>query len=232
MKPMTKPWQCTHQQRLLTLVIAAVCTFSMAAFAQDLTAKLTGKPSNGAMASGSLLEPTAAFKPQLRQLDPFTAELKFDIAPGYYLYQGRIQVEHIQANVKPITSGKKATVIRPVLAQSPPVGKQIDDPTFGNVTVYENVAAIPLDLLRFGTSRDQTIQLAVISQGCSKAGVCFPAYEQRFSLNLKPKNTQPSAWVMPNPKAIRLGAPPQPASKPTSKPAPAKPTAAPVNAKP
>ena len=221
MKPMTTPQRRFHQQSFFSLAIAAACTVSIGVFAQDLTAKLTGKPSTGTTASGSLLEPTAAFKPQVRQRDPFTAELKFDIAPGYYLYQGRIQVEEIQTNAKPVTSGKKGTVIRPVLAQSPPAGKLIDDPTFGNVTVYENAVTIPLDLLRFGTSRDQTIQLAVISQGCSKAGVCFPAYEQRFSLNLKPKSTQPSAWVMPNPKAIRLGAPPLPASKP-----------APANAKP
>lgn len=102
--------------------LLAITTYVLSAptFAQDLTAKLTGKPTTSNTANGALLEPTTAFRPQLRQRDPFTAELKFDIAPGYYLYQGRIQVEEIQTNAKPITSGKKASVIRPILAQSPP----------------------------------------------------------------------------------------------------------------
>jgi thioredoxin:protein disulfide reductase len=213
---------------LACLVLPVFISVSFLASASDITSKLTGKPSTAtkAGAADEFLDPTAAFKPTLRQRDPFTAELKVDIAPGYYLYRDRIQVEHLpdaaelaKKSKTPSGAGTlrpKAVETRALLALSPPAGKSIDDPTFGNVVVYENTAVIPVDLLRFGTQKAQTINIAVTSQGCAKAGVCFPAYKQLFALKLDPKGKLPGTWVIPNPKAIRVGAPPAPPSPATA----------------
>jgi thioredoxin:protein disulfide reductase len=155
-----------------------------------------------------LLEPKDAFKPELRQRDPFTAELKFEIAPGYYLYRDRIRVEHVQvpsaatkAEKAKATKEKSAKSAKPtvapasILALSTPQGKPIDDPTFGKVEVYENATTILIDLSKFNRQKEEDIQIALISQGCAAVGVCFPPQKQLFTLKYKPAIASPGIWI-------------------------------------
>jgi thioredoxin:protein disulfide reductase len=155
-----------------------------------------------------LLEPKDAFKPELRQRDPFTAELKFEIAPGYYLYRDRIRVEHVQvpssatnAEKAKATKDKSAKPAKPVvapasiLALSTPQGKPIDDPTFGKVEVYEKAATILIDLTKLKSQKEEDVQIALISQGCAAVGVCFPPQMQQFTFKYKPALASPGNWI-------------------------------------
>lgn len=150
-----------------------------------------------------LLEAKDAFKPQLRQRDAFTAELKFDIAPGYYLYRDRLRVEHMVATPaaastkskdKSTKSAKPAAAPTSILALSAPSGKPVDDPTFGKVEVYETSATILIDLSKFNRKKEEDVRIALISQGCAIAGVCFPPQKQLFTLKYKPTLSTPGNW--------------------------------------
>jgi len=45
--------------------------------------------------TNEVLDPAVAFQPQFRMRDATSAEIKFDVVPGYYLYRDRIRVEGV-----------------------------------------------------------------------------------------------------------------------------------------
>jgi thioredoxin:protein disulfide reductase len=194
-----------------------------------LGASSSGGQSSAARSAGSpmgLLDPMEAFKPQVRQTGPSSFEVKFTIAPRYYLYRERLGLELIVESVKPRTNkpvgnessadGKIAVAERKApgrsadthkLQMTMPVGKLIDDPTFGRVEVYEqNLLATAV--INPDKSHRGAIKLAVMSQGCAAEGVCFPPQRFEFSLPTWRPGTNPKAsaetWISPS-KADTLG---------------------------
>ncbi|PKO35422.1 MAG: thiol:disulfide interchange protein [Betaproteobacteria bacterium HGW-Betaproteobacteria-7] len=125
------------------------------------------------------LDPLVAFKPTARALDGQTVEVVYTIAKDYYLYRDKFRFA---------AEGEAATLGTPVL----PKGKEKDDDTFGKVEVYYKTVAIRLPVERI-SSGELPLRLAVTSQGCAEAGVCYPPQTQSVSLTLPDPATTPSA---------------------------------------
>ncbi|MDR1995610.1 protein-disulfide reductase DsbD [Azonexus sp.] len=124
------------------------------------------------------LDPAIAFQPSARALDGETIEVIFSIAKGYYLYRNKFRFA---------IDSDAAALGEPIL----PKGKEKDDDTFGKVEVYFDKVAIRLPVER-SVSGPLPLRLAVTSQGCAEAGVCYPPQTQTLSLTLPDPATTPS----------------------------------------
>jgi thioredoxin:protein disulfide reductase len=121
-----------------------------------------------AVAADEFLEPDQAFKLSARSPDGASIELRYEIAPGYYLYRERFAIQVAPADVK---LGN---------AVYPP-GKVKFDETFqkdvetyrGTLRVVVPVAAAPAQF-----------KLAVTSQGCADAGLCYPPRQQTLKVQV------------------------------------------------
>jgi len=171
----------------------------------------TSFASIAAKPGAELLDPEQAFRPQIRLHDRTTLEVRFEVAPGYYLYRDRIRVD---AEQKALPAGKNASR-RPDTGAKPtknryalqlPPGRSVDDPTFGKVDIFDKSTTFTVDLTT--TSGSSPIatgagstnksgnapkagpsmpavpasKLVVSSQGCAAAGVCFPAQRHEFPM--------------------------------------------------
>ncbi len=109
-----------------------------------------------------LLAAEAAFRLSTRMKDARTAELTFEIAPGYYMYRERFKVEG-------------AGVGKPVI----PRGTVKFDPTFNrNMQTHRDSVAFLVPVKGV-----VPLQLTVTSQGCADAGVCYPPVVQKVVLD-------------------------------------------------
>ena len=119
-------------------------------------------------AEPQLLEPEQAFRFSARIAAPDALEVRYEIAPGYYMYRDKFQFSVTPADLKLGT---------PQL----PAGKKKTDKFFGEVEVYRDEVRIrlPLDA---PTTAAETFTLAVVSQGCADVGVCYVPQEQRIEL--------------------------------------------------
>ncbi|MEI6737183.1 MAG: protein-disulfide reductase DsbD N-terminal domain-containing protein [Pseudomonadota bacterium] len=161
------------------------------------------------------MDPKVAFRPQFRMRDPYTAELKVEIAPGYYLYRDRLRVEFIEYNAPAGAEKNNKLPAKPqgkiktlpttkgqMLALSLPNGRLVDDPTFGRVAIFEKNVTVLVDLARFNLADKnsklvrESIKLALVSQGCAAVGVCFPPQKQSFTMPLNAPNKVDN-WVFP-----------------------------------
>ncbi len=121
-------------------------------------------------AEPELLEPDKAFRFSARLKDPRSIEVNYQIAPGYYLYRDKFRFVLSPA-------GAKAG------AAQLPAGDKHKDEFFGEVETYRGNLSIvlPFELAEAGVP---AIRLAVISQGCADAGVCYIPHEQKAELKL------------------------------------------------
>ncbi|HEX5802734.1 MAG TPA: protein-disulfide reductase DsbD [Azospira sp.] len=128
------------------------------------------------------LDPMVAFKPTARALDGETAEVRFAIAKGYYLYRDKFRFK----------AEPEAVVLGP--AQYAP-GKMKQDDLFGEVEVYfkEAVMRVPVERNSSGTL---PLTLKVTSQGCADGGICYPPQVQVVNLTLPDPATTPAAKPM------------------------------------
>ena len=101
----------------------------------------------------------AAF-PFSQRLDGDTIVLRWEVAPGYYLYQKRISVKATDPNITP----GPLKFARQGIAQ--------EDPYFGTTAVFyrEIEAQIPVQL----DGPENEARLLVTYQGCAEAGLCYP----------------------------------------------------------
>lgn len=93
-----------------------------------------------------------AFQYDVQALSEDTIRLSWQIAPGYYLYRKRLEIQG--------QNGALEEVIYPE-------GETISDEFFGESEVYFNSAEL---VIRTGSA--ETIQLGW--QGCAEAGLCYP----------------------------------------------------------
>lgn len=105
----------------------------------------------GAVQAAELIPPLLAFKPTARALDAQTAEVRFEIAKGYYLYRDNFRFAAEPSNIQ---------LGKPEL----PKGKQKDDDTFGRVEVFYDEVAIRVPVER-NSSGVLPLTLNVTSQG-------------------------------------------------------------------
>ncbi|HEV2008690.1 MAG TPA: protein-disulfide reductase DsbD domain-containing protein, partial [Burkholderiales bacterium] len=115
-----------------------------------------------------LLEPEKAFRFSARLIDASQVEVRYEIAPGYYLYRDKFSFSSEPAYVAFNAS------------QLPP-GKVKQDEFFGAVQIYRGEVRFVLPLTVKGEPVSPFI-LKAVSQGCADLGVCYPPQEQKAEL--------------------------------------------------
>ncbi len=145
-----------------------------------------------AMSPKDLLPPEKAFVLTARVESANEAVLAWDIAPGYYLYRGKFK---FVSETQGFALG----------AARFPAGEKKHDETFGEMEIYRGHIEIPLPFTREQPSI-QRAELAVTSQGCADAGICFPPHRQIVPLSLPAPavDAAPAEFSAGNPLA-RLG---------------------------
>lgn len=116
-----------------------------------------------AHADDDYLPPEQAFKFSARMADQATAEVRFAIAAGYYMYRERFEFK-----------AEGASLGTPQL----PAGKVKFDETFQkNVETYRDAVTITLPV-----KADGAFRLKVTSQGCADKGLCYAPMESLVEL--------------------------------------------------
>lgn len=112
------------------------------------------------------LPPEQAFRFAARAVDARTMEVRFDLAPGYYLYRERFAFAAQPAEVK----------LGPAQL---PAGKVKFDETFGKeMETYRDTVTIRIPVE--SAPADGNWSLVVTSQGCADKGLCYPPMESVF----------------------------------------------------
>src|SRR5262245_58717812 len=119
-------------------------------------------------ASDELLEPDKAFRFSAEALDSRTAEIRYRIADGYYLYRERFRF------------AAEPTTVRLGSPQYPE-GLIHEDKFFGRQVTYRREVRI---LLPMATAGADKVKLSVTSQGCADIGVCYVPQVQSADLRL------------------------------------------------
>lgn len=121
-------------------------------------------------AEEDFLQPDQAFVATARVLDAQTLEVRWKIAPGYYLYKDKISFRAARDEVQARLGRMPDADIK-------------DDEFFGKVPVYRNEVALEVKLTP-GLSAKEQLRLIAKSQGCAESGLCYPPHEQSLSLVL------------------------------------------------
>ncbi|HEX3141004.1 MAG TPA: protein-disulfide reductase DsbD [Rhizobacter sp.] len=120
-----------------------------------------------AQAADDFLDPEQAFRLSARALDDQRIEVRFDIAPGYYLYRERFNAEIEPAGVK--------------LAELQiPKGKVKYDETFQKDVEYYREAATLVVVLQGAPSG--VFKLSLGNQGCADKGLCYAPQKRAFKV--------------------------------------------------
>ncbi|MFN3580214.1 MAG: protein-disulfide reductase DsbD [Pseudomonas sp.] len=119
----------------------------------------------GSGGQASFLPVHEAFRPGLVSAEGQSIQIKFDIAPGYYLYRHRLDFK--------LNNGV------PVSEVTLPQGVERHDEFFGDVEVYYDSLEVVLEL---AAEIPPGQQLLVDFQGCADAGLCYPPETVRLDL--------------------------------------------------
>jgi thioredoxin:protein disulfide reductase len=142
--------------RLLFLLIALLATTTQA----------------GNRAPDEFLEPDVAFKLSAQAVEGSRLEIRFDIAPGYYLYRDKLNVEAVPADVK----------LGPLQV---PKGKVKYDETFQkDVETFRDHLTMTLPIAQDVSA---PFKLLVGSQGCADKGLCYPPTQR--ALRVEPASS-------------------------------------------
>jgi thiol:disulfide interchange protein DsbD len=125
-----------------------------------------GVPVAQAASPQDLLEPEQAFRFSARALAADAIEVRFEIAEGYYLYRERFKF-----------TAHNARLGAPQL----PAGERKKDEFFGDTEVFRKEVRIRVPV---AAGAGEPLQLAVTSQGCADAGVCYVPMESEAALRL------------------------------------------------
>jgi len=135
-------------------------------------------------AEPELLEPEKAFKFSARLLAPGELEVRYEIAPGYYMYRDKFRF------------GAEPSSITLDASKLPP-GKVKKDEFFGDVQIYRGDMRFVLPLA-LADDRVSRFVLKAESQGCADLGVCYPPQEQKAEIRLAAFSpAAPAAAVSP-----------------------------------
>ncbi|HTJ97029.1 MAG TPA: protein-disulfide reductase DsbD N-terminal domain-containing protein [Rhodocyclaceae bacterium] len=109
------------------------------------------------VAAGEPLEPEKAFRFSAQMLDAQTIEVRWDIAPGYYMYRDKFSftLEPAAASVSKVDT---------------PAGVIKEDENFGRVEIYHDAVRVRLTV----AGADGAVVLHATSQGCADIGICYP----------------------------------------------------------
>jgi len=159
----------------------------------------------GARAEDEFLDPVKAFDLSARQLDAGRVEIRFDVAPGYYLYRDKLSATAVPGTVA-------------LGALDIPRGKVKFDENFGkDVETLRDAVVLVLQVPPQASAT--TFQLQVGNQGCADKGLCYPPQQRGVDVEAGPGGLVKVslAAVPPPPGAARgglLGALTSPAATP------------------
>lgn len=98
--------------------------------------------------------------------------INFDITPGHYVYKDQIKLT--------LPAGVSAAPFS--FSQS---SISIDDPTFGQVPVFDQANMVATTLLTNNSGKSLNNAAVVIGwQGCAKAGLCYPPEKIKTTVNI------------------------------------------------
>jgi thiol:disulfide interchange protein DsbD len=118
---------------------------------------------------GEPLKPEQAFPFQVKTLKPDLVEVRFQIAPGHYLYRDKLKFAVEPDRIKLGTPQF-------------PAGQVKEDPGFGKTEILRGETAILIPISSFSAA-GEPITLAVTYQGCADAGLCYPPKTQKVRLS-------------------------------------------------
>jgi thiol:disulfide interchange protein DsbD len=123
-----------------------------------------------AFGNSEFLPVDEAFRPTLTALDGNTLEISIRVAPGYYLYKGKIAAETASDRVQ---LGKLDL----------PPGEMKTDQYFGDMEVYHNDVFATLPLAR-ATPEALDLELDLKYQGCADGGICYMPVTRTLAVSL------------------------------------------------
>lgn len=130
---------------------------------------------SGAKPEPELLDADVAFRFSAMLKDAKTVEIRYAIAPGYYMYR-----ERFAFSVNGAAVGKASL----------PRGKNQFDATFNKtMETYRDGVTVTLPLKQAAAG---ALTLKATSQGCADAGVCYPPQMQTVRLTLSSSTASPS----------------------------------------
>lgn len=142
----------------------------LAAGAAAATALLVAGQAAAATAD-ELLPPGEAFRVTARAAGAERIVVTWDIAPDYYMYQGRYA---FRLEDSPHRLG----------TPSYPPGEEKTDEFFGDVVIHRGTVRVALPVERAGGAASRAVLVAT-GQGCNEpVGVCYPPHTQRIALSL------------------------------------------------
>jgi thiol:disulfide interchange protein DsbD len=124
----------------------------------------------GHAADPELLEPDKAFRFSASAIAPDLIEVRYRIAPGYYLYRDKFQFSASVVGMQPVALQFAAPRM--------PRGELHQDAFFGSVETYRGALVFQLPL-QAAFPPGQSFELSVTSQGCADVGVCYVPQVQR-----------------------------------------------------
>ena len=150
-----------------SLVMLLLCFMTPVSQADNFLDKL---PSFGLNKQPSFLPPDQAFILNVNVRDAKTLQANFDVTPDYYLYKNKISFT-LDGNAAKIS------------AINLPKGELKHDPNLGDIEVYHHPfqAEIILDRANVAAA---SITLHASYQGCSEKGLCYPAQNKIFTIDL------------------------------------------------
>jgi thioredoxin:protein disulfide reductase len=137
-------------------------------------------------AADEFLDPEVAFKLSGRALDAQRIEVRFDIAPGYYLYGDKFNLEASAPGLKP---GSLQI----------PKGKIKYDETFQkDVETFRDSVTLTVALTDVVHS---PVKLSVGNQGCADKGLCYPPTQRAFRVDPGEAGAPPRLTLLSEAKA-------------------------------
>jgi thiol:disulfide interchange protein DsbD len=139
-----------------------------------------------------ILPAEEAFRFAAEVAGPESLRLTWDIAPGTYLYQDKMELALEDADGVQLGEYKlpdaeiKADTVRP-------------DGSIGDVAIYHGTVALDVPLRR-GAAAPTEVTLVAKFQGCAERGICYPPVTERVALAL-PAATQTVALTQTRPDA-------------------------------
>ena len=118
------------------------------------------------------LKPEQAFSFQAKAIKTDLVEVRFQIAPGHYLYRDKFKFA-IEPNQIKLGTPQF------------PAGQVKEDPAFGKMEILRGESAIRIPITP-PLSAGEPITLAITYQGCADAGLCYPPKTQKVQLSLPP----------------------------------------------
>jgi thiol:disulfide interchange protein len=95
--------------------------------------------------------------------------VKWEMPPGYYLYQKSLVVENAEGTT---------------ISLALPEAAKITDEFFGEVAVYFNSLLLHLPFTTLNVKPGATVELLLTYQGCAEALYCYPPEQKALTLTL------------------------------------------------